>query len=171
MLESIKIKIRTNNSTNVIISSQGYFDEYSLSHDSRLPYLSENPIILNLLGKNSNVTEEIKKIMNSLREFYINISLHGHGYYISYTKEDLNSQILHLISHLSFLEMKELIEFEFSLNFELPLNLDLIKERNCVLFENDSTELKGEILAKETLKYEDYNCININLSTLFNKIK
>ena len=109
--------------------------------------------------------------MNSLREFYINISLDEHGYLISYTKEEFNSQILYLISHLSFLEMKELIEFEFSLNFDFPLNFDLIKGRNYILFENASTELKGKILAKETLKYEDYNCININLSTLFNKIK
>ena len=51
--------------------------------------------------------------------------------------------------------MKELIEVEFSLNFDLPLDFDLIKEKNCVLFENNFTELKGKFLAKETLKNEN----------------
>ena len=171
MIDSIKIKIRTNNNAKVIITSKGYFDKYSLYHGGHQLFHSEESIGLKLSGKNSNVTNQMKKIMNSLREFYINISLDEHGYLISYTKEEFNSQILYLISHLSFLEMKELIEFEFSLNFDFPLNFDLIKERNYILFENASTELKGKILAKETLKYEDYNCININLSTLFNKIK
>jgi hypothetical protein len=171
MLDFIKIKIKTNNNATVIITSQGYFDEYNLCYDKHPFFHSEGSTGLNLSGKNSNVTDQMKKIMNSLREFYINISHFEHGYLISYTKKEFNSQILYLISHLSFLQMKELIEFEFSLNFGLPLNLNLIKERNCVLFEIDSTELKGEILSKETLNYEDYNCININLSTLFNKIK
>ena len=171
MLDFIKINISTNNNAEVIIISQGYFDEYSLYHDCHEFFYSEGSMGLKLSGKNFNVTNEIKKIMNSLRKFYINISCRENGHLISYTKEKFNSQILFLISNLSFLEMKELIEVEFSLNFDLPLNFDLIKERNCVLFENNFTELKGKFLAKETLKNENYNCININLSTQFNKIK